>query len=79
MDLVLFFYAVCWQIRGRIEWRCADFAERVGEKMKNCDFIQKNACILFFAVIVYSGGVDGREGRFAIFQEGDIGILKLDI
>ena len=44
---------MCWQIRGGIEWRCADFAERVGEKMKNCDFIQKNACILFFAVIVY--------------------------
>lgn len=28
--------------------------------------------------IVYSGGVDGREGRFTIFQEAYIRILKFD-
>ena len=26
---------------------------KMGEKMKKCDFIQKSACILYFAVIIY--------------------------
>ncbi len=41
--------ALFWQWKVLYSNTC----KKMGEKMKNCDFIQKNACILFFAVIVY--------------------------
>jgi hypothetical protein len=34
---------------GKYKWMIGG----MGEKMKKCDFIQKSACILYFAVIIY--------------------------
>ena len=44
-----YFYTLCVG-SGKYKWMIGG---GMGEKMKKCDFIQKSACILYFAVIIY--------------------------